>query len=497
MKLAAKLVLVFVLGVLLIVCLFSWQMIESQHLWAAERDREHASDLVDSLMPEMIEAYRNGGTIQIQQSIDISTRHISGPKLRWVDPDLLATDSRTPDTTEPRIGITARKLTSIRVSNGDGDVIGYTYVPLRIDGNDSGAIEVADTTPEDDAHFRHSLIASIVSLLGVTGLCAGVIYWNGVRMVARPLTQLMNQVDRIGHGDLNAQPLPHSNDELGTLAGAINQMRERLIQQRQTIREETKVRVQTQQQLRHADRLGTVGTLAAGLAHELGTPLNVVAGRAGLIAGERLSAQEVTRSAQTIKAEAERMTGTIRQLLDFARQSTPQAVPLGLSELVDKTCDFIRPLAEKSKVEIHLSSSGEPFTIVADEAQIQQVITNLLTNAIQAMPGGGRIEVGIRRELDAPPGDTPPAEGGFVCVSIRDTGPGMTAAELEPIFEPFYTTKEIGKGTGLGLSIAYGIVREHQGWIDAESQPDVGTLFRVFLPAAQSPQVERDSPSTT
>jgi two-component system NtrC family sensor kinase len=497
MKLAAKLVLVFLLGVLLIVCLFSWQMIDIQRRLADEREREHAADLVGSLMPVIIEAHRNGGVIQVQQSIEVSARHISGPRLRWVDPNLLADDLRSPETAEPRIRITAKKLTSVRVSDKDGTGIGYTYVPLNIDGQDSGAIEVADARHMSDQYVRRSLIVSLLSLLGVAGLCATVIYWNGVRMVARPLTQLMNQVEQIGYGDLDPQPLPSSDDELGELAIAINQMRERLVQQRETIRTETQTRVQTQDQLRHADRLGTVGTLAAGLAHELGTPLNVVAGRAGLIAGHRLSSEEVNDSAETIKSEAERMTAIIRQLLDFARQSTPHIAPTSATDLIRKTCDFIRPLAAKSDVQINIATTDEPFAIVADTAQIQQVVSNLLTNAIQAMPSGGPIEVAISSDPATAPVDVPPADDGFVCVSICDSGAGMTEDEAEHIFEPFFTTKETGKGTGLGLSIAYGIVREHHGWIDVDSKKGQGTQFRVYLPAAPQDQLPKQSPHST
>lgn len=488
MKLAAKLVLVFLVGVLLIVGLFSWQMIDIQRRWAEEREQQHAAELVDSLMPVMTEAYRRGGVIQVRQSIEFTAQHINGAKLRWIDP------RRLDEGSEPGFRVTARQSTSFRVAGDDADR-GSSYIfPLHIDGQDSGAIEVAEASHDRDRFLRHSLIASLVSLLGVSGLCAVVIYWNGVRMVAQPLSQLINQVERIGYGDLDPQPLPGSDDELGQLAVAINQMRQRLIEQRETIQTETQTRLETQNQLRHADRLGTVGTLAAGLAHELGTPLNVVAGRAGLIGSGRLSEEEVNDSAGTIKSEAERMTGIIRQLLDFARQSTPHILPTSASELVNKTCLLIRPLAAKSNVEIDLVGADKPLTIVADSSQIQQVITNLMTNAIQAMPGGGKIEVGVDSDSSAPPADVPAADDGFVCIRIRDHGAGISEDEVGQIFEPFFTTKETGQGTGLGLSIAYGIVREHHGWIDVESQPGEGTLFRVLLPSAPQDQPSDQPP---
>ena len=490
MKLAAKLVLVFLVGVLLIVGLFSWQMIDIQRRWAERREQEHAEELVNSMMPSVTKAYRDGGVIQVQRSIEITAQNIDSQRLRWIHPDRPGG--------EPRVRI--EQTTSFRVSDPTigGPGSGYVF-PLQIDGQDSGAIEVAKPNDEDDDYVRRSLIASLISLLGVSGLCAMVIYWNGVRMVGQPLSQLINQVERIGYGDLRPQPLPKTEDELGQLAVAINQMRERLIEQRDTIQAETKTRLETQNQLRHADRLGTVGTLAAGLAHELGTPLNVVAGRADLIAGGRLSTDEVNQSAGTIKSEAERMTGIIRQLLDFARQSTPNIAPTSANELAAKTCELIRPLASKANSTIELARGPEPTTIIADGSQIQQVITNLLANAVQAMPSGGTIELGIGRQECTPPADVSAAADGYVCISVRDHGAGMSDDEIEQIFEPFFTTKETGQGTGLGLSIAYGIVREHEGWIDVASELGEGTTFRVFLPAAPATStdgVALEAPST-
>jgi signal transduction histidine kinase len=249
-----------------------------------------------------------------------------------------------------------------------------------------------------------------------------------------------------------------SNDELGRLAQAISQMSHRLSEQRDTIR--------------HTDRLGTVGTLAAGVAHELGTPLNVVSGRAELIGSGKLTDQEVTSSAQTIKSESDRMTAIIRQLLDFARQTNSPRVVVELGEVVSRTTDLMRSLAKKSKVRIVDMLPDQPVHIDADAAQIQQVLTNLLTNAIAAMPDGGTATI----SLAVPP------EADRACVEVTDTGSGIDPQDIDRIFEPFYTTKDVGQGTGLGLSIAYGIVREHGGEIKVDSDSGKSTKFRVFLP---------------
>ncbi|EMI19063.1 integral membrane sensor signal transduction histidine kinase [Rhodopirellula maiorica SM1] len=310
---------------------------------------------------------------------------------------------------------------------------------------------------------RDSLYASLLSLLGVAGLSALVIYWGGVQLVGKPLDKLIEQVNRIGEGKLDQPPALTCHDELGRLAAAISQMSHRLSAQRDTIR--------------HTDRLGTIGTLAAGVAHELGTPLNVVSGRAGLIASGKLSADEVASSAKTIKSESERMTAIIRQLLDFARQTPSPHGQIELGEIVARTCDLMRPLVSKSEAELVFDSATLPMEIDGDAAQVQQVLTNLISNAIAAMPNGGTVTVSLGSD----------EESDRVWVDVRDTGVGIQAENLNQVFEPFYTTKDVGEGTGLGLSIAYGIVREHGGDITVDSKQGQGTTFRVSFPRHKHP----------
>jgi signal transduction histidine kinase len=217
-----------------------------------------------------------------------------------------------------------------------------------------------------------------------------------------------------------------------------------------------------------------VGTLAAGVAHELGTPLNVISGRAELIASGKLSAEEIEMSARTIKSEAERMTSIIRQLLDFARQVPSPLVTVDVGKIASDACDSMRSLAKRSNVEIMLNRVGQTATVRGNSTQLQQVFTNLLSNAIQAMPGGGMIHVFLAQETD----------GNFISISVTDSGVGIERESLSRVFEPFYTTKDVGQGTGLGLSIAYGIVRGHGGEIKVESEPGKLTKFHVSLPLA-------------
>ncbi|WP_182870032.1 sensor histidine kinase [Rhodopirellula sp. JC639] len=462
MKLAAKLILLFMLGVLGIVALFSWQTIRRQLRWDEQRRADHANDVVGALRPAIDDAYRNGGVVTIQQAIEVTARHVPGQQLRWVD-GVPAAESETK--------ITSRQVSQISVADKDGQTVARTFVPIEIDGSEAGGVEVSESMEHHDQFIRESLIASLLSLVGVAALSGMMIYFGGVQLVGKPLARLIDQVHQIGAGKLPQPPAFERNDELGSLAQAISQMSRQLDQQQNTIR--------------HTDRLGTVGTLAAGMAHEMGTPLNVVAGRAGLIASGKLSAEEVRQSAETIKSEAERMTTLIRQLLDFARQSPATHTKIDLGQIARTTCDLIEPIAEKSSVQINLARDDQPYFIHGDATQIQQVLTNFLTNGVQAMPDGGTVTVTLQRQKTGPTNQ--------IGIHVTDQGGGIPPEQIDHVFEPFYTTKDVGQGTGLGLSIAYGIVQEHGGDIDVQSEPNAGTTFRVHLPAADQPSTAINS----
>ena len=456
MKLAAKLILLFLVGVLGIVSLFSWQILQRQSEWDQQLRETHAKNLVETLDPAITTAYRDGGVVTVQRVVEISTQKLTGPHMRWIDGKERSTLEKQTLT---------HRVSTVFVAPSDDNPIGYSYVPLVVDGKDAGAIEVAIPMEPQAAYVRASLYGSILSLLGVAILSASVIFLGGIHWVGKPLKKLVEQVNTIGQGNFPQPAVLSSSDELGRLAKAISQMSYRLSEQRDTIR--------------HADRIGTIGTLAAGVAHELGTPLNVVSGRAGLIATGKLSDAEIEASAKTIKSEADRMTVIIRQLLDFARQTPASHRLIKTREIVLSTCDIMRPMAKNANVELITAIPEDPFSIAGDAAQVQQVLTNLIRNAIQAMPDGGVLTVEMLRE-----------QTGKVCIQITDTGVGMKSEDIDRAFEPFFTTKDVGMGTGLGLSIAYGIVSEHGGEIKIKSRLGAGTTFSVLFPPAKPSAID-------
>jgi len=225
------------------------------------------------------------------------------------------------------------------------------------------------------------------------------------------------------------------------------------------------------QQLLQAAKLASVGELASGMAHEINNPIGIILGRTDYILStqDNLSA-EARQDLKVVRAQAERVASTVRNLLTFARPSPLSMQRLDLAELVDEAVKLEAPRCRTAAVEIKRSSVRIP-TIQADPARLQQVLVNLMNNAIDAMPQGGRLGISITN-----------GGGGQVVVNISDTGMGITEENQARIFDPFFTTKPAGKGTGLGLAVSYGIIRDHGGEIRVSSIPGRGSTFSIVLP---------------
>jgi signal transduction histidine kinase len=187
-----------------------------------------------------------------------------------------------------------------------------------------------------------------------------------------------------------------------------------------------------------------------------------------------------------VVSATERMTRIIRQLLQFARRGGVDKAKRDLRDLARDTLELLRPLADKRRVTLALDGGDVDATANVDAGQVQQVITNLAMNAIQAMPDGGTVEVTLERRPGHAPADSGAVDGECLCVCVKDGGQGIPEDNLRHLFEPFFTTKDVGEGTGLGLAVTYGIIREHGGWITVESEVGRGSTFTVYLPAGTS-----------
>ncbi|MFZ5442761.1 MAG: sensor histidine kinase [Myxococcota bacterium] len=238
----------------------------------------------------------------------------------------------------------------------------------------------------------------------------------------------------------------------------------------------------TRRQLERADRLAMVGRLAAGIAHELGTPLAVVAGRARQLASGTVRPEEAPAAAKSIAEQADRMAGIIRQLLDYARRRGPRPGRFDIRTLLRQAVALLEPVAERKQVKLLLADLPDARVVQFDGSQMMQVMTNLVANAIQATSAGGMVTVSLEEAELSPPEESGLPTRCYVGVRVSDTGAGIKPEHLAQVFDPFFTTKDTGEGTGLGLSVAQGIVRDHDGWIAVESQLGQGSSFIVHLP---------------
>jgi signal transduction histidine kinase len=345
------------------------------------------------------------------------------------------------------------------------------------------ALEVAEPLIDEDQYLAERIWFRLLTA-GVLVLVSGALAWVlGARLVGRPVTALVEKTRRIGAGDFSGPLRVKGRDELAQLAEEVNRMADGLEKARARLKEESTARIEAVEQLRHADRLTTVGQLASGVAHELGTPLNVVSGRARMILGDELENRaDLMDSARVIVEQTERMTRIVRQLLDLARTGSAEKRAVDVAQVARKTAALIAPLAGRRGVRLDCAPISAPVVVDADAGQIQQALVNLVMNAVQATPSGRRVTLQIL-EHEAPRSLAPPHRPGrFAELRVCDEGDGIPPEQREAIFDPFFTTKPVGEGTGLGLSVAHRIVEEHGGWIEVESEPGRGSRFGLWLP---------------
>jgi nitrogen-specific signal transduction histidine kinase len=244
-------------------------------------------------------------------------------------------------------------------------------------------------------------------------------------------------------------------------------------------------RLNLEQQLRQSQKMQSVGQLAAGVAHDFNNVLTIIQGHCELV----LMGEKVTKngleSLDQIRMASERAAKLTQQLLTFGRKQFMQIELMDINDIIQQVTQMLRRVLGEN-VSLRTNLAPRLPAIEADATMMEQVIMNLSVNARDAMPGGGSLTIGTvpvmvsRAYVEKNP---EAREGTFICLSVSDNGTGIESDKLNKLFEPFFTTKEVGKGTGLGLATVYGIVKQHQGWIEVESELGKGSVFKVYLPA--------------
>ena len=364
---------------------------------------------------------------------------------------------------------------------GSEDVFSI-IMPLKVNDQPVGALEIAQSIS-----FVHAEIAQMRGEIVLMALLLCVAIFLVVLAVTnysltQPIQGLLDGAAAMARGELSHRVfVPRGGGELGELAQNFNRMAESLVEQRRQAEREAEERLALERKLRHSERLAAVGHLAAGVAHEMGAPLQVIDGRATQLANHPATpAEPHQRNLAIIHNQTERITNIVRNLLNLSRTYELRRRPVNLSGLMAETIELILPNAARSGVLIE-NNCPEQTQAEADPNLLHQVFLNILNNAIQAMPQGGRLRIeclDLNRDGMA-----------FAATRVSDTGRGILPEHLENIFDPFFTTKEVGHGTGLGLAVSSRIVEEHNGWIDAENNADGGATFTVFLPAERSATV--------
>jgi signal transduction histidine kinase/HAMP domain-containing protein len=248
-------------------------------------------------------------------------------------------------------------------------------------------------------------------------------------------------------------------------------------------------RLNLEAQLLQSQKMDSIGQLAAGVAHDFNNMLTVIQGHSGMLLARTNLPTGLADCAQAIYFAAERAAGLTRQLLMFSRKNIMQPKPLDLRAVVGNLSKMLKRVLGEI-ITLEFNPPPELPLVQADTGMIEQVIMNLAVNARDAMPKGGTLTIRTDpvKINDAYVQTHREARlGTFVCLRVSDTGCGMDAATMGRIFEPFFTTKEVGKGTGLGLATVYGIVKQHEGWIEVSSEVGKGSVFNVFLPASSAP----------
>ncbi len=483
MKLSARLILLLTLSVSVVMVVASVITLRQREAALREAARDEARVHALTLKIALEEDYLTGRSLDAQRLINRLRENTGIYSVVLFDAagEIVAiSNTLAPEEfkylNEAREAMASGKGIEIARSISGKDYFSM-ILPLQVKERRIGAIEIVQSisfVQADIARARFGiLITAMLMFITILLVVTVVTRYN----LARPIQELLDGAAAVGRGDLNYRVrVRSSGSELASLAREFNRMADRLADQRSEALREADDKLALERKLRHNEQLAAVGRLAAGVAHEMGAPLQVIDGRAKqLLHHADASIETRQRNLTIIRNQAERIARIVRQLLNLSRPHTVRFRNIELASLVEGTLELIETQAESAGVEIEIQRDNDAM-IEADPELILQVLLNICRNGIQAMPQGGHLRIECLKGAAEKNGRI------FAGLRVSDTGVGIAPESLPNIFDPFFTTKEVGQGTGLGLPISIRIVEDHDGWIEAENGTQGGAVFTVYLP---------------
>lgn len=512
--LTTRLVILLMLALMVITGAFDYFRLVRERDRLIEQTRQDTRIFAETLALAVSRNVRRGRTTEeLKELLD---EILARPGLLWLaiyDPSgqMVAASVRVDATVPPAdnaihetLRTRAASSTTLRGKGGEGSLTLRALVqgeesgggailrhiqPVRWPDRRTAALELlqslAGVEHEFAASIRERVLARLAVLVFFVLSIVAVTRWS----IALPIRALIRGARAVGGGDLSQRITVRRPDEVGQLADEFNRMAENLESAHRALVVQSEERLRLELEVQQAQKLAAVGMLAAEVAHEVGTPLNIISGRAEVLDRTLAPDHSGRRHLEVILRQTERITGIIRALLDYTRPRRPALHEEALPPLLARVSDLAAGRDRAKRVRIRLDLPVALPRVLADADQIQQLFLNVLANAVDASPPGGTIRV------TEGPDPVLPSEGraGIVrgqatrpCLAIHvvDQGPGLSADDLTRVFEPFFSTKKRGHGTGLGLPIVEEIARAHDGDVEMLSIPGTGTEVIVRLPLA-------------
>ena len=482
MGLRLRLFLVLIVPLILVAGVYGVARVRQQATQLLEAERRAAAAVARAVQIAVENALSDRQVSDIRRLVsEMVGEHEQIDRIRIFNRSLVSIASGPPNPAELKGEDRLRRVleTGHAEAAFEGPQIFVYVLPLR--GRKSeiqGALEIAfqSTVKARVGRVTQDILVAVSVLTLVLALLTALVLQ---RQVLHPLSRLAGSMGALGEGQ-PTPPLPvRRRDEFGAVAEAFNRMVGQLDVSHRQILENSEHMFDLEQQLRRAAALAIAGKLASSIAHEVGTPLNIISGRAEILL-HSLPADDAGRAElQVIIDQIDRIAGIIRTLLETVRPQKPEVQAVALGPMVERMVPLLGHMARRGDVSIVTDVPHDLPQIAADPGQLQQVLMNLLVNAVEATPPGGRVGVAARAcRSDGRPG---------VATTVTDSGSGIPREVVGRIFEPFFTTKPPGQGTGLGLAICRDIAQSHEGVLSVESREGEGAAFTLWLPSHEAP----------